>query len=146
MRYPPRLSHLATRPIVVAKLAPTYSEANSIDDEDGIERLDKALQDKAFFEELLAAAWSSILATSETNEEEALVQKVASGLKKRPQRPGKIAPVTMGWSAFMVLADVRAGIASPAAQRLLDTEEGMKRAMAGLKEVGAFLATELVRK
>ena len=95
MRYPPRLGHLATRPIVVAKLAPTYAEANSIDDEDGIARLDKALQ-STLLDDLIAAAWTALVATSATTDEDALVQKVASGLKKRPQRPGKIAPMTAG--------------------------------------------------
>ena len=145
MRYPPRLGHLATRPVVVAKLAPTYAEANSIEDEEGIARLDKALQ-SPLLDDLIAAAWTALLATAATDDEEALVQKVATGLKKRPQRPGKIAAMTMGWSAFMVLADVHAGIATQAAQRLLDSEEGAKRARAGLAEVGQFLATELVRK
>ena len=145
MRYPPRLAHLATRAVVVAKLAPTYAEANSIEDEDGISRLDRALQ-SPLLDELLAATWNALLGMSDNLEEEKLVQKVASGLKNRPQRPGKIAPLTAGWSAFLVLADVRAGIASDAAQRLLETEEGARRASAGLKEVGQFLAGELVRK
>ena len=145
MRYPPRLAHLATRGVVVAKLAPTYSEAHSIDDEEGVVRLDRALN-SPLLDDLLAAAWAALLGTTERLDEDALVQKVASGLKNRPQRPGKIAPLTPGWSAFLVLADVRAGIASDAAQRLLETEEGAKRAKAGLAEVGRFLATELVRK
>lgn len=145
MRYPPRLSHLATRSVVVAKLAPTYAEAHSIEDEEGVSRLDRALQ-SPLLDDLLAAAWAALLGTTERLDEDALVQKVASGLKNRPQRPGKIAPLTPGWSAFLVLADVRAGIASDAAQRLLETEEGAKRAKAGLAEVGKFLATELVRK
>jgi hypothetical protein len=145
MRYPPRLAHLATRAVVVAKLAPTYSEAHSIDDEEGISRLDRALN-SPLLDDLLAAAWTELLGTQKKLDEEGLVQKVASGLKNRPQRPGKIAPLSPGWSAFLVLADVRAGIASDAAQRLLETDEGAKRAKAGLAEVGKFLAGELVRK
>lgn len=145
MRYPPRLAHLATRNVVVAKLAPTYSEAHSIDDEEGVIRLDRALQ-SPLLDELLAGAWAALVGTTVRLDEDALVQKVASGLKNRPQRPGKVAPLTPGWSAFLVLADVRAGIASDAAQRLLETEEGAKRAAAGLAEVGKFLAGELVRK
>ena len=145
MRYPPRLPHLATRAVVVAKLAPTYAEAHSVDDDEGISRLDRALQ-SPLLDELLAAAWTALLGTTQKLDEDALIQKVASGLKNRPQRPGKIAPLTPGWSAFLVLADVRAGIASDAAQRLLETKEGASRAAAGLAEVGRFLATELVRK
>ena len=145
MRYPPRLSHLATRSVVVAKLAPTYGEANSVEDEEALARLDKALQG-TLLEELIAAAWTALLGANEDLDEERLVQKVASSLKKRPHRPGKVVPVTMGWSAFMVLADMRAGIASEAAQRILESDEGKKRAAAGLAEVGRFLAAEFSRK
>ena len=144
MRFPPRLSHLATRAVVVAKLAPTYAEANSLEDEEAVIRLDRALQ-SPLLEDLLAACWAELRAGS-TKDEDALVQKVASSLKNRPQRPGKIAPLTAGWSAFLVLADVHAGIASDAARRLLETEEGRKRADAGLVEVGKHLAAELSRK
>ena len=144
MRYPPRLSHLATKAVVVAKLGPTYAEAHTLEDEEAFIRLSRALTGP-LLEDLLAATWTA-LSEGATKDEEALVQKVASGLKNRPQRPGKIAAVTTGWSAFLVLADVQAGTASDAAQRLLETEEGQKRAKAGLLEVGKFLAGELVRK
>lgn len=143
MRYPPRLAHLATKAVVVAKLGPTYAEAHSLEDEEGFIRMDRALTGP-LLEELLAAAWTHLLADG--LDEEALLKKVASGLKNRPQRPGKIAPMTTGWSAFLVLADVQAGTASDAAQRLLETEEGRKRGQAGLLEVGKFLAGELIRK
>lgn len=145
MRYPPRLAHLATRSVVVAKLAPTYSEAHSIDDEEGVSRLDRALN-SPLLDDLLAGAWAELLGGTKRLDEEGLLEKIAGALKNRPQRPGKIAPLTAGWSAFLVLADVRAGIASDAAQRLLETDEGKKRAVAGLSEVGRFLASELVRK
>jgi hypothetical protein len=145
MRYPPRLAHLATRAVVVAKLSPTYSTAHSLDDEEGVVRLDRALGGR-LLEDLLAASWTALLGTTKKLDEEGLLQKVASSLKDRPQRPGKIATLTPGWSAFLVLADVEAGTASDAAQRLLESEEGKKRAVAGLAEVGKFLAGELTRK
>ena len=144
MRYPPRLSHLATRAVVVAKLGPTYAEAHTLEDEEAFTRLDRALNGP-LLDELLADAWAELMASLKLDEE-ALLKKVASSLKNRPQRPGKLAAVTAGWSAFLVLADVQAGTASDAAQRLLETEEGKKRASAGLLEVGKFLAGELTRK
>ena len=145
MRYPPRLAHLATRAVVVAKLAPTYAEAHSLEDEEAVVRLDRALQ-SPLLDELLATTWTALLGATQKLDEEGLVQKVASSLKNRPQRPGKIAPLTAGWSAFLVLADVYAGTASDAAQRLLATPEGKQRAEAGLAEVGRHLASELSRK
>ncbi len=145
MRFPPRLSHLATKAVVVAKLGPTYAEAHSLDDEEAFIRLDRALTGP-LLDDLLAAAWTALLGDTRKLTEEGLLEKVARTLKDRPQRPGKIATLTAGWSAFLVLADVQAGTASDAAQRLLETDEGKKRASAGLLEVGKFLSTELCRK
>ena len=53
MRYPPRLAHLATRAVVVAKLAPTYAAAHSIDDEEARVRLEASLSG-SLLEDLLA--------------------------------------------------------------------------------------------
>ena len=97
-------------------------------------------------DELLAASWDALLGETSRLDEQGLLEKIAGALKRRPQRPGKVAATTPGWSAFLVRADVDAGIASDAARRLLETDEGQKRAQAGLLEVGKFLASELTRK
>ena len=41
--------------------------------------------------------------------------------------------------------DIAANTASDSARRVLESEEGRKRAQAGVEEVGAFLAAELTR-
>lgn len=145
MRYPPRLGHLATRAVVVAKLAPTYAASHEIDDEEAVSRLDRSLQ-SGLLDDLLAASWEALLGTTSRLDEQGLLEKIAGALKNRPQRPGKVIETTPGWSAFLVRADVEAGIASDAARRLLESDEGQRRAKAGLLEVGNFLAGELIRK
>ncbi|MBX7114314.1 MAG: hypothetical protein K1X64_08260 [Myxococcaceae bacterium] len=145
MRFPPRLGHLATRSVMVAKLAPTYAASHEIDDEEAVTRLERAVHG-ALLEDLLAASWDALLGTTSRLDEEGLVEKVAQALKNRPQRPGRVAQTTAGWSAFLVRVDLDLGIASDAARRLLETDEGRKRSAAGLAEVGKFLAGELTRK
>lgn len=145
MRYPPRLGHLATRAVVVAKLAPTYAASHEIDDEEGVTRMDRALQG-SLLGELLTATWEALEGGTVRLDEQGLLEKIAGALQKRPQRPGKVATITPGWSAFLVRTDIEGGIASDAARRLLESDEGRKRFTAGLKEVGAFLAGELTRK
>jgi len=144
MRYPPRLSHLATRAVVVAKLAPSYARAHAVEDDEARTRLSAALSG-ALLEDLLEATWAALLGGSKRLSEEGLLEKVARSLADRPLRPGRVAAPTPGWSAFLVLADLAAGTASDAARRLMETDAGRARARAGLDEAGAFLARELTR-
>ena len=78
-------------------------------------------------------------------DDEGLLEKVATTLRDRPQRPGRVVEVTAAWSAFLVLADLEAGTASEAARRVMESPEGRQRAQEGLVEVGRFLAAELTR-
>src|SRR5271169_68552 len=144
MRYPPRLAHLATRAVVVAKLLPTYASAHSIDDEEARTRLDAALSG-TLLEELLASTWVALQGGTKRLTDDGLLEKVAKSLQDRPLRPGRTVEPTAGWSAFLVLADLSAGTASESARRLMESDAGQVRARAGLAEVGAFLARELTR-
>lgn len=144
MRYPPRLAHLATRAVLVAKLVPTYAAAHSIDDDEARSRLDASLSG-SLLEELLASTWASLQGGSKRLTDDGLLEKVAKSLQDRPLRPGRTVEPTPGWSAFLVLADLSAGTASESARRLMETDAGQTRGRAGLAEVGAFLARELTR-
>jgi hypothetical protein len=144
MRYPPRLAHLATRAVVVAKLVPTYAAAHAIDDDEARTRLDAALSG-ALLGDLLASAWEALQGGTKRLTEDGLLEKVAKSLQDRPLRPGRKVEASAGWSAFLVLADLAAGTASEAARRVMETEAGQERARGGLAEVGGFLARELTR-
>jgi hypothetical protein len=144
MRYPPRLAHLATRPVVVAKFTPTYALAHQIDDEEARERLDQALVG-ALLEDLLAATWTALAGSTRRLNEEGLLEKVARSLQDRPLRPGRSVEITGGLSAFFLRVDLAVGTASDAAARVLESEEGRKRVQLGIAEAGGFLARELTR-
>ncbi len=142
--YPPRLGHLATRAVVVAKLAPTYAQAHRLDDEEAAQRISAALSGR-LLPQLLEATWEALKGKTKRLNEEGLLEKVATTLSERPLRPGRAAPLTPAWSAFLVVADLEAGTASDAARRVMESEEGRKRAQEGLAEAGRFLAAELTR-
>ncbi|NOK16114.1 hypothetical protein [Corallococcus carmarthensis] len=144
MPFPPRLAHLATKAVVVAKLGPTYADAHRVDTEEAAQRLSTALSGR-LLTSLLEATWTQMLGSTKRLKEEGLLEKVAATLSDRPQRPGKVANVTPGWSAFLVLVDLEVGTASDAARRVMESDEGRKRAAAGLTEVAGFLAQELTR-
>jgi len=144
MSYPPRLSHLATRAVVVAKLVPTYAQAHHIDEEEAAQRLSSALAGR-MLPELLEATWTAMRGKAKRLTDDGLLEKVAATLGERPLRPGRTAPLSPAWSAFLVLTDLAAGTASDAARRVMETEEGRRRGEEGLAEAGRFLAAELTR-
>lgn len=144
MNFPPRLGHLATRQVVVAKLWPTYSETHHLEEGEAMARLGRALQG-SLWEELLAATWTALLGKTKKLDEDGLLEKVAKNLKDRPQKPGRLVKVTPALSAFLVMADLEAGTASDAVRRVLESPEGRKKTAEGLIEAGKVLADELSR-
>ncbi|WP_426754489.1 hypothetical protein [Myxococcus sp. Y35] len=144
MSYPPRLAHLATRAVVVAKLAPTYARAHHIDEEEAAQRLSSALSGR-LLPSLLEATWTAMRGKSKRLTDDGLVEKVATTLRERPLRPGRVAPVGPALSAFLILVDLEVGTAGDAARRVMESDEGRRRGAEGLAEAGRFLATELTR-
>lgn len=142
--YPPRLGHLATRAVVVAKLTPTYAQAHRLDEEEAAQRLSAALAGR-LLPQLLESTWEAMKGRTKRLTEEGLLEKVATTLGERPLRPGRVAALSPAWSAFLVVADLEAGTASDAARRVMETDEGRLRAREGLAEAGRFLAAELTR-
>lgn len=144
MKYPARLSHLATRAVVVAKLNQAYGASHAIEDDEASRRLDAALSGP-LLDELLSATWEAMTGTTKRLDEAGLLEKVATTLGDRPLRPGRKAPENPAWSAFFLKIDLAAGVASETAQRILDTEQGKKVAAQGVAEVSRYLAAELTR-
>lgn len=144
MRFPPRLGHLATRPVVVAKLVPTYANAHQIDEEEASQRLSRALAGE-IWEDLLEAAWVAMKGKTKRLTDEGLLEKVATTLKDRPMRPGKATETNAAWSAFMMQLDLEIGTAGDAARRVMETAQGRQMIAAGLAEAGKFLAAELTK-
>lgn len=144
MPYPPRLAHLATRAVVVAKLMPTYARAHNIDEEEASQRLATALAGR-MLPALLDAAWDAMRGKSKRLTDDGLLEKVAATLSERPLRPGRVAELSPAWSAFLILVDLEVGTAGDAARRVMESDEGRRRGDAGLAEAGRFLAAELTR-
>jgi hypothetical protein len=144
MSYPPRLSHLATRAVLVARLRPVFAEAHNLSDEEADQRLAAALSG-SLLQEVLSYTWDELKNMRARLSEAEVLDRVAKSLAPRPLRPGRKAEVTRSWSAFFVLADIEAGIASEAARRALQSEEGQRMALEGLREAGRYLAAELLR-
>jgi hypothetical protein len=144
VKFPPRLGHLATRPVVVNRLVPTYARAHQIDEQEASQRLGRALAG-SLWEDLLAATWEAMKGRVKRLDEQRLLEKVATTLEERPLRYGRAVETNAAWSAFMMLLDLEIGTVGDAARRVMESEQGRKMIAAGLAEAGAFLATELTK-
>jgi hypothetical protein len=144
MSFPPRLGHLVTRAVVAARLRPTFASSHEIDEEEGQERLERALAG-GLWELLLDSTWAALNDEKRTIDEAALLEKIARTLKDRPLRPGKVATLSPQFSAFLVVIDLEAGMASDSARKVLESPQGEAMKKAGLIEAGKFLAHELVK-
>jgi hypothetical protein len=144
MSFPPRLGHLATRRVVVAKLWPTYCEVHAVDEAEARERLERGLAGR-LWEDLLDATWTALQGKKKRLDDAGLLEKVAKTLQERPYRPGRMTQLNPAMSAFLLLVDVEAGTVGDAARRMLETPDGKQRAADGLAEAGRFLADELTR-
>jgi hypothetical protein len=144
VRYPPRLGHLASRPVVVNRLVPTYAQAHQVDEQEASLRLSRALSG-ALWEDLLAATWEAMKGRVKRLDEEQLLEKVATTLSERPLRYGRAVEPNPAWSAFMMVLDLEIGTAGDAARKVMESEQGQRMISAGLAEAGAFLARELTK-
>lgn len=144
MKYPPRLGHLATRPVVVNRLVPTYAKAHQIDEHEAAQRLERAIAGR-IWEDLLAATWEAMKSRVKRLDEQKLLEKVFNTLEDRPLRYGRVVEPNAAWSAFMMLLDLEIGTAGDAARKVMESEQGRKMISAGLSEAGMFLAIELTK-
>jgi hypothetical protein len=144
MRYPTRLPHLLTDAVLIARLAPSYEKAHNVDLEEAQLCLGTALRTE-LRDDLLEATWNAVRDRTPRFKEETSLDKIATSIGDRPQRPGRVQPTDARWSAFWILVDLRAGTASDAARHALESEAGQAKVREGLAEAGRFLASELAR-
>ena len=144
MPYPPRLAHLATRAVVSAKLFPSYSEAQKLEDDEAKERLSRALAGP-LWERLLENTWEALLGDAKRLDEAGLLEKVARSLGERPLRPGRATPDSPEWNAFWLELELEAGTVSETARRVLEGDAGKQLMKKGRTAAGRFLAAELTR-
>lgn len=145
MYFSPRLPHVVTRGDLVALLAPTYAKARAVDDEEARERLTRALAVPAALDELyrgLSAALASARGPRTT--EDAVVDRISANVAARRSR-AKAVEATPAISAVLIRLDLEIGLAPDAMRATLATPRGTALLEAGLREVGALLAKELLR-
>jgi hypothetical protein len=140
-----RLPHVVTRADLVALLAPTYAQARGVDEEEARERLARALAAPAALDDLYRAL-SDALAGEKgpRTAEDALVDRISARVAARRGR-ARAAAATPAVSAALVRLDLEIGLAPESMRATLATPRGAALLDAGLRELGAHLARELLR-
>jgi hypothetical protein len=140
-----RLLHVLTLPDLAVILTPTYAEAMSVDDEEGHERLTRALARTRVADDLYEGISEALegIQGARTSED-ALMDKLSKGVQKRRSKV-KAAPGTPGLAAVLVRINLEIGLAPEQMRATLDTEKGRAALANGLRELGAHLVKELLK-
>ena len=140
-----RLPHVLTRKDLARALASTYAKAASVDAEEALERMERAVANDRIADDLYAGLSAAMAERKgpRTTEDE-LVDKLSEGVQKRRSRV-KAAELTPAISAAMVLVNLELGYAPEMMRNALQTEKGRALLEEGLRALGAHLVSELVK-
>jgi hypothetical protein len=140
-----RLPHVLPRKDLARVLAPTYAKAASVDLDEALERMERAVASDRICDDLYAGL-SAALAEKKgprTTEDE-LIDKLSEGVQKRRGRV-KAAEITPSLSAAMVLINLELGYAPEMMRNALQNEKGRALLDDGLRALGAHLVRELIK-
>jgi len=140
-----RLPHVLTRKDLARIVAPTYAKGASVDAEEALERMERAVASDRIVDDLYAGLSAALAERkgSRTSEDE-LIDKLSAGVQKRRGRV-KAAEITPAISAAMVLINLELGYAPEMMRNALQNEKGRALLDEGLRALGAHLVGELVK-
>jgi hypothetical protein len=140
-----RLPHVVTRGDLAVLVAPTYAAALSVDEEEALERLRRALERPEVAGDLyrgLSAALAD--AKGPRTSEDALVDRLSAGVQSRRARV-RPAPSTPALSAVLVRLNLEIGLAPEPMRATLAVGKGRALLEEGLRQLGAHLVKELLK-
>jgi len=143
--YSRRLPHVLTRADLTRVLLETYVDAMAVEDEEALDRLDRALGRPELLDELYRGIWAALAAEQgPRTTEDTLLDKLAKGVQKRRARV-KAVPSHPAVSAVLVRINLELGLAPEQMRATLATEKGRAILEDGLKRLGRHVVAELLR-
>jgi hypothetical protein len=140
-----RLPHVLPPKDLVRLLAPTYSAARGVDEEEAVDRLGEALAVPGVVDDLLDGISAALAARQgPRTSEDALVDRLAAGVTARRGRV-RAAEATPAVSAALVRIDLEVGLAPEPMRATLATPRGRALLEEGLKALGEHVVRELVK-
>jgi hypothetical protein len=143
--YPRRLPHVLTRSDLARVLLDTYVDATSVDDEEGLERLGRALSRPELLDALYGAIGAALAEVQgpRTSEDDQL-DRLGKAVEKRRARV-KAVPAHPAVSAVLVRINLELGLAPEQMRATLETEKGRAVLADGLARLGRHVVKELLK-
>ena len=148
MRPPSSILSFLTREWLAEMSAPTYADLRDVDVPEAFTRLGKSLRSLSVIEAVQAAVWRGLQDAQPELDDAKLVAKVAKKREKSRRFRGpkrRRADDEGAWIAMAVWFDVAANLASGEAEALVTSDKGRQLVQAGLRLLGAHVATEILR-
>ena len=140
-----RLPHVLTRADLAMLVAPTYAKALSVDEEEALERVTRALERPGVADDLYRGISEALRqAKGPRTSEDELMDKLSKGVQARRTR-AKAAPSTPALSAVMVRVNLELGLAPEQLRATLESEKGRALLEEGLSALGQHLLKDLLR-
>ena len=140
-----RLPHVLPQKDLVLLLAPTYSAARAVDEEEAQDRLARALAVPAALDDVYRGISDALhAAKGPRTTEDQLVDKLSAGVLARRAR-AKPAPATPAISAVLVRLDVEIGLLPDSMRETLASPRGKALLDEGLRALGAHAVKDLLR-
>jgi hypothetical protein len=140
-----RLPHVITRADLTRILLETYVDAMSVDDDEALDRLGRALAQPALLDELYGGISTALAATqgARTSEDQ-LMDKLAKGVQARRAKV-KAAPGHPSIAAVLVRINLELGLAPEPMRATLQSAQGRALLDDGLSRLGKHVVAELLR-
>jgi allophanate hydrolase subunit 1 len=140
-----RLPHVLTRADLARAIAPTYAKAASVEVDEALDRMERALASQRVVDELYAGVSAALVeAKGPRTSEDELIDKLSAGVQARRARV-RAAELTPAISAVMVLLNLELGYAPEMMRNALQGEKGRALLQDGLRALGAHFLKELIR-
>jgi hypothetical protein len=140
-----RLPHVLTRADLARAIAPTYAKAASVEVDEALDRMERALASQRVMDELYAGVSAALVeAKGPRTSEDELIDKLSAGVQARRARV-RAAELTPAISAVMVLLNLELGYAPEMMRNALQGEKGRALLEDGLRALGAHFLKELIR-
>lgn len=140
-----RLPHVLTRKDLALALAPTYSAALSVDEDEARERIARALERPEVADDLYQGISEGLRrAQGPRTSPDALIDKLSRGVQGRRGRVRAL-PASPAISAVLVRLNLEIGLAPEPMRATLAAEKGRALLAEGLRALGAHLVKELLR-
>jgi hypothetical protein len=142
--FSPRLPHILPPRKLARLLVPTYAAAAGVDEDEALERLGQALENRGLADDLYRGL-SSALADRQgpRTPTDRLLDRLSAGVEARAGRVR--AASTSGLPAVVVRVNLELGLAPEGMRATLSSARGAAALEEGLRALGAHIVKELLR-